>query len=147
MIVAVLYLSADSRLWRRDEKPEQITVFVTFIGKALKWWSSVALFVKDITPAYFCRISQHQQVYSFTTEYQRASLRILPTENYNLPFMWSKIPFLSSLLVTCHQSSRLYGVHTAIYLFKAKNNTSRETEHLIDYVQYTPNKKETHTIM
>ena len=38
------------------------------------------------------------------------SLTILPTENYNLPFMGHKIPHLSSLLVTCHQSSRLYGV-------------------------------------
>ena len=35
------------------------------------------------------------------------SLTILPTENYNLPFMGHKIPYLSSLLVTCHQSSRL----------------------------------------
>ena len=55
-------------------------------------------------------ISQHLQVYSSTTEYQRASLTILPTENYNLHFMEHKIPYLSSLLVTCHQSSRLYGV-------------------------------------
>ena len=49
-------------------------------------------------------------MYSSTTEYQRTSLTILPTENYNLPFMAHKIPYLSSLLVTCHQSSRLYGV-------------------------------------
>ena len=34
----------------------------------------------------------------------------MPTENYNLPFMGHKSPYLSSLLVTCHQSSRLYGV-------------------------------------
>ena len=51
-------------------------------------------------------------MYSFTTEYQRASLTILPTENYNLPFMGHKNLYLSSLLVTCHQSSRLYGVIT-----------------------------------
>ena len=70
----------------------------------------MALFVRDITSACFCRISQHQQVYLSTIEYQRASLRILPIENYNLPFMRPKIPYLSSLLVTCHQSSRLYGV-------------------------------------
>ena len=70
----------------------------------------MALFVREITSACFCRISQHQQVYLSTIEYQRASLRILPIENYNLPFMRPKIPYLSSLLVTCHQSSRLYGV-------------------------------------
>ena len=70
----------------------------------------MALFVREITPACFCRISQHQQVYLSTIEYQRASLRILPIENYNLPFMRPKIRYLSSLLVTCHQSSRLYGV-------------------------------------
>ena len=70
----------------------------------------MALFVRDITSACFCRISQHQQVYLSTIEYQRASLRILPIENYNLPFMRPKIPYLSSLLVTCHKSSRLYGV-------------------------------------
>ena len=58
-------------------------------------------------------ISKHYQVYSSTTEYQRASLTILPTGNYNLPFMGHKIPYLSSLLVTCHQSSRSYGVITA----------------------------------
>ena len=71
----------------------------------------MALFVRDITSASFCRISQHQQVYLSTIEYQRASLRILPIKNYNLPFMPPKIPYLSSLLVTCHQSSRLYGVY------------------------------------
>ena len=49
-------------------------------------------------------------MYSSTTEYQRASLTILPTENYNPPSMGQKIPYLSSLLVACHQSSRLYGV-------------------------------------
>ena len=49
-------------------------------------------------------------MYLSTTEYQRASLTILPTENYDLPFMGHKISYLSSLLVTCHQSSRLYGV-------------------------------------
>ena len=49
-------------------------------------------------------------MYSSTIEYQRASLKNLPTENYNLPFMGHKNPYLSSLLVTCHQSSRLYGV-------------------------------------
>ena len=70
----------------------------------------MALFVRDIISACFCRISQHLQVYSSTTEYQRTSLTILPTENYNLPSMGHKIPYLSSLLVTCHQSSRLYGV-------------------------------------
>ena len=70
----------------------------------------MALFVSDITSACFCMISRHYQVYSSTTEYQRASLTILPTGNYNLPFMGHKIPYLSSLLVTCHQSSRLYGV-------------------------------------
>ena len=70
----------------------------------------MALFLREITSACFCRISQHQQVYLSTIEYQRASLRILPIENYNLPFMRPKIPYLSSLLVTCHQSSRLYGV-------------------------------------
>ena len=110
MIVVLLYTSADSRLWWRDAQPEQITVFATVFRKALKWWSSVALFVRDITSACFCRISQHQQVYLSTIEYQRASLRILPIKHYNLPFMRPKIPYLSSLLVTCHQSSRLYGV-------------------------------------
>ena len=54
-------------------------------------------------------------MYSSTTEYQRTSLTILPTENYNLPFMGHKIPYLSSLLVTCHQSSRLYGVNKVIF--------------------------------
>ena len=49
-------------------------------------------------------------MYSSTTEYRRASLTILPTENNNRPFMGHKIMYLSSLLVTCHQSSRLYGV-------------------------------------
>ena len=49
-------------------------------------------------------------MYSSTTEYQRASLTNLPTENYNLAFMGHKISYLSSLLVTCHQSSQLYGV-------------------------------------
>ena len=49
-------------------------------------------------------------MYSSTTEYQRASLTILPTENYDLPFMGHKIPYLSSLLVTCHQCSQLYSV-------------------------------------
>ena len=66
--------------------------------------------MRDIRSACFCRISQHLQVYSSTTEYQRASLLFLPTENYNLPFMGHEIPYPSSLLVTCHQSSRLYGV-------------------------------------
>ena len=77
----------------------------------------MALFVSDITSACFCMISRHYQVYSSTTVYQRASLTILPTGNYNLPFMGHKIPYLSSLLVTCHQSSRLYGVFKlAIYI-------------------------------
>ena len=70
----------------------------------------MALFVSYILSACFCMISRHYQVYSSTTEYQRASLTILPTGNYNLPFMGHKIPYLSSLIVTCHQSSRLYGV-------------------------------------
>ena len=39
-----------------------------------------------------------------------SSLTILPTENYNLPFIGHKIPYLSSLLVSFHQSSRLYDV-------------------------------------
>ena len=51
-------------------------------------------------------------MYSSTTEFQRASLTILPTVNYNPPSMGHKIPYLSSLLVTCHQSNRLYGVTT-----------------------------------
>ena len=88
----------------------RLPFFVTFLGKPLKWWWSVALFVSDITSACFCMISRHYQVYSSITEYPRASLTILPTGNYNLPFMGHKIPYLSSLLVTCHQSSRLYGV-------------------------------------
>ena len=115
MIEVLLYISADSRLWQRDAQPEQITVFVTFLGKPLKWWSSVALFMSYITSACFCMISQHYQVYSSTTEYQRASLTILPTGNYKLPFMGHKILYLSSLLVTCHQSSRLYGVDVYIW--------------------------------
>ena len=78
----------------------------------------MALFVRKITSACFCRISQHQQVYLSIIEYQRAFLRILPIENYNLPFMRPKIPYLSSLLVTCHQSSRLYGVMS----FDAQHN-------------------------
>ena len=95
---------------RERHNLNRLPFFVTFLGKPLKWWSSVALFVSDITSACFCMISQHYQVYSSTIEYQRASLTILPTGNYNLPFMGHKIPYLSSLLVTCHQSSRLYGV-------------------------------------
>ena len=71
---------------------------------------SLPVVFDGVQSACFCRISQHQQVYLSTIEYQRASLRILPIENYNLPFMRPKIPYLSSLLVTCHQSSRLYGV-------------------------------------
>ena len=54
-------------------------------------------------------------MYSSTTEYQRASLTILPTINYNLPFIGHKIPYLSSLLVTCNQSSRLYGVVSILH--------------------------------
>ena len=55
-------------------------------------------------------------MYSLPTKYQSASLTILPTVNYNLPFMGHKIPYLSSLLVTCHLSSRLYGVFHVIYV-------------------------------
>ena len=118
----LLYISADSRLWQRDTQPEPFFFFCDFFfRKALKWCSSVALFVSGITSACFCRICQHRQVYSPTIEYQRASLRILPIENYDLPFMRPKIPYLSSLLVTCHQSSRLYGVimHTSAVLVEA----------------------------
>ena len=61
-------------------------------------------------------------MYSSTTEYQRTSLTILPTENYNLPFMGHKIPYLSSLLVTCHQSSWLYGVRLIRTLMGQKMN-------------------------
>ena len=57
-----------------------------------------------------CRISQHQHVYSSTNEYQRASLCDLQTKNYNLSFMRPKMLNLSSLLVICHQRSRLYCV-------------------------------------
>ena len=55
-------------------------------------------------------------MYSLPTKYQSASLTILPTVNYNLPFMGHKIPYLSSLLVTCHLSSRLYGAFHVIYV-------------------------------
>ena len=48
-------------------------------------------------------------MFSSTTEYHRASLTILPTVNYNLPFIGHKIRYLSSLLVTFHQSSRCTG--------------------------------------
>ena len=65
-------------------------------------------------------ISRHYQVYSPTTEYQRASVTFLPTENNNLPFMGHKIPYLSSLLVTCHLSSRLYGVQRVMLWLKKK---------------------------
>ena len=109
-MVVLLYISAESRLWRRDAQSEQITVFVTFLGKPLKWWSTLALFMRGIMSACFCRISQHHQEYSSTTEFQRPSLIFLPSENYNLHFMGYKNPYLSSLLVTCHQNSRLYGV-------------------------------------
>ena len=56
-------------------------------------------------------------MYSSKTEYQKASLTILPTEIYNLPFMGHKTPYLSSLLVTCHHSSRLYGVNKAVHFY------------------------------
>ena len=55
-------------------------------------------------------------MYSPTTEYQRASLTILPTANYNLPFMGHKLLYLPSLLVTCHQSSGLYSVMLSFML-------------------------------
>ena len=55
-------------------------------------------------------------MYSLPTKYQSASLTILPTVNYNLPFMAHKIPYLSSLLVTFNLSSRLYGVFHVIFV-------------------------------
>ena len=70
----------------------------------------MALFARDITSTCFCRISQHQHVYSSTTVYQRASLRILQAENYDLHFMLPEKLTLSSMLVICHQRSLLYGV-------------------------------------
>ena len=50
------------------------------------------------------------------------SLTILPIENYNQPFIGHKISYLSSLLVTCHLSSRLYGVD--IVAFSSFNKES-----------------------
>ena len=32
----LLYISQSSRFWRRVAQPEQIAIFVTFLGKALK---------------------------------------------------------------------------------------------------------------
>ena len=95
----------------------------------------MALFVSDITSACFCMISRHYQVYSSTTEYQRAFLTILPTENYNLPFMGHKIPYLSSLLVTCHQSSRLYGVFKLAQEKHRVASTPELATNFIDYKQ------------
>ena len=68
-----------------------------------------AIFARDITSTCFCRISQRQQIYSSTIEYQRVSLRILQTDKYNTPFMPHIMLNLSSLLVIRHQRSRLYG--------------------------------------
>ena len=110
MIVVLLYISADSRLWRRDAQTEQITVFCDFSQKTSQMMIKCGFICERYTVMLFCWISQHYQVYSPTTEYQKASLTILPIEIYNLPFMGHKIPYLSSLLVTCHLSSRLYGV-------------------------------------
>ena len=53
-------------------------------------------------------------MFSSTTEYHRASLTIMPTVNYILPFIGHKIRYLSSSLVTYHQSSRLYGVFKSL---------------------------------
>ena len=54
----------------------------------------MALFVSDVPSACFCRISQHLQVYSSTIEYQKASLKFLPAENYNIPFLGHKNLYL-----------------------------------------------------
>ena len=62
-------------------------------------------------------------MYSSTTKYQMASLKILPTGKYNLPFIGHKNPYLSSLLVTCHQSSRLYGVIKHILYLSSINRS------------------------
>ena len=110
MIVVLLCISADSRLWQRDAQPEQITVFCDFIQETSEMIIkcgficdryNVSLFLEDLST--LTSVLNH-------TEYQRASLTISPSQNYNLPFMGHKILYLSSLLVTCHLSSRLYGV-------------------------------------
>ena len=96
--------------------------------------------MRDIISACFCRISQNKQVYSATTEYQRTSLTILPTENYNLPFKGHKIPYLSSLLVTCHQSSRLNSVNTLQHIFETCTvHNAERTALLLELQNITPN--------
>ena len=58
MIVVLLYISADSRLWRRDAQPEQITVFCGFSGETSEMmikfgficeWYNVSLFLYDLS--------------------------------------------------------------------------------------------------
>ena len=76
----------------------------------------MALFMSGLSSACFCRISQQYQVYSSTTEYRRASLTILSTKKYNLPFMGHKNPYLSSLSSACFcrisQQSQVYSSTT-----------------------------------
>ena len=60
-------LTESRTIWRDN-------TLVTFLEKALKWWSSVVLFAKDITSTCFFRISQHQHFNSSTTKYQTGPL-------------------------------------------------------------------------
>ena len=58
MIVVLLYISADSRLWRRDAQPEQINVFCDFSRETSEMmikcgficeWYNVSLFLYDLS--------------------------------------------------------------------------------------------------
>ena len=80
------------------------------------------------------------------------SLTILPTENYNLPFMGHKIPYLSSLLVTCHQSSRLYGVslqhgnRIKLFFIVTGKSTAVNDIYMITWTTVVPTKSDSDAI-